>query len=82
MPTKDAFAESIVSIALGLYTFFLLFTVGGMAVIHTEYLVVEKTTNESVILRNSYILRHQFSYNLFNIRSKNKLITRIVRNHL
>lgn len=51
MQTGQAFLQSIVSIALGIYTFFLIFTVGGMAFIHTEYLFMEKTTNESVSLK-------------------------------
>lgn len=47
--TSDAFQQSVVSIIIGLYGFFLGINLVGFAGAHTQYAVLEKTTNESVI---------------------------------
>jgi hypothetical protein len=47
-PTGAAIEQSIVSIVLTLYSFFLGINLVGMATVHTAYILNEKTTNESI----------------------------------
>lgn len=47
--TSIAFQNSVVSIIVGVYSFFLGINLICMACAHTQYTFLEKTTNESVI---------------------------------
>lgn len=50
-PVSKAFEQSVVSIIVGVYTFFLGMNLLGMAGAHTSYTCYEKTTNERIKAR-------------------------------
>jgi hypothetical protein len=52
--TGLAFQQSVVSVIVGVYSFFLGLNVIGMACAHTQYAFLEKSTNESVSIQSFY----------------------------
>jgi ABC-type uncharacterized transport system permease subunit len=50
-PTTKAFEQSVVSIIVGFFSFFIGMNLLGMAAVHTYYAIFAKTTNETVRIK-------------------------------